>query len=107
EHAPGPEPVELVETAVDVGPGALRQPQELAASERVRRLHADEHGELPGPDHRPRLAGAVDEPEPAATRAAALRVDVSLQRPQPGDLQLHGLGLVAGVRPERFQLAER
>src|SRR5207248_9854773 len=102
-----PAAVELLELAVDVGAGALGNAQDLAAAERIRGLHADQHGELPALDRPPGLRRAVHEAEPTPPRAAALRVDVALERPQPGDLELDGRGLVAGVRPAGLDLAER
>ena len=107
EDAPQPEAVEVVEAAVDLRAGALRQARDLAAAERIGGLHADQHGELPALDHAACLLRAVDEPEPAAARTAALGVHVPLEPAQPRDLQLHRCRLVAGVGPQRLELAER
>src|SRR2546423_10346866 len=60
EDAPQSKPVEVVEAAVDVRAGALREPLELAAPERVRGLHADEYRELAALDRTASLPGAVD-----------------------------------------------
>ena len=95
------------EAAIDVFAGALRLVLDLAAAEEVRRLDPDHHRELAALDHVPRLARVLDDPQPAAPRPAALRVDVALEPPQPLDLRRDHLRLVTGVRLSRLDLAYR
>ncbi len=102
-----PRPWSSREHAVDVLAGALGLALELRAAERARGLHPDQDRELAALDDPAGLARARDEPEPAAARAARLGVDVGLELAHLGDRELHRLGLVAGVRALRLQLAER
>ena len=87
EHRAHAEAPELVEPAIDLGGRARRRAHGLAAAERVRRLDADDRGELAPSDDATGLRGAEDEAEPAAPRPVALAVDVPLKRPQGADLQ--------------------
>src|SRR3954454_5680006 len=61
------------------------------------------------PRPRPPLRGGGGgaAPHPAAPAPAALRVDVVLERAQALDLELDRVGLVAGVRAQRLDLAQR
>ena len=98
------EPLQPVEAAIDVGPGAVGR---LRAAERVRGLDADHDRELALLDDPPGRGRALDDPEPAFAGAAALRVDVALQGAQPADLERDRVHLVAGVRSLRLDPADR
>ena len=107
EHAADAPALGPLEAAIDVLAGALRLVLDLAAAEEIRRLDPDHHRELAALDHVPRLARVLDDPQPAAPRPAALRVDVALEPPQPLDLRRDHLRLVTGVRLSRLDLAYR
>ena len=79
----------------------------LAAAEHARGLDADHDRQIPLLDRATRLARTADDPEPALAAAAALRVDVALERSQTPDLQRDRTHLVARVRSDGLDSAER
>ncbi len=65
EHAAHTQVVQLVEARVDVLTAALGDVQDHLAAERLRRLHAQHHGESALLDHLTRLRAVGDDTEPS------------------------------------------
>jgi hypothetical protein len=97
EHARHPEGLDLVQAAVDVGPGAAGDAEGLLAAERLGHLDAEDDGELARPDDVGRLLGARDDAVPALAGAAVLPVDEGLEVVGGLGLATHRVHVVARV----------
>ncbi len=105
-HLADPEPVDLVQLAVDLGPVALGLVVVDLAPEGLGDLDAQDHGQLALVDHAPGLERIGHDPEPALPGTAALGVDVVLQLVDALVLKAHAVHLVAGVLLQGVELAE-
>ncbi|QEM31429.1 SpoIIE family protein phosphatase [Rhodococcus qingshengii] len=106
DHLPDTEVVQLVQAAVDVVLGALRNTVAHRATEGFGHLHPEGDGQLSVGGHLPGLFRRAHDAEPTPAGTAVLGVDVVLEFACLLRLDPDGLHLVTGISLARIQLAQ-